>query len=183
MQPRDVLGRVRIRYIRQNLCNDYGIGDSLKLWGCPKVPDRGNPSSVITDEIVLVGDGGRRVGAGECLDQILDGDIFSLRTVPEVEQIVLNGIQDPVVAAHKARYVENLADSASGTVTCLSVSRIHHTRRHVHKHVVCRTGIVLNTEPQSNCREWGSGEPKGGLLIGRKRNSGAGETAISGLCA
>lgn len=56
MQPRDVLGRVRIRCVRHNISDEHRVGNPLELWNRPRVPDRRDTSGPVVDEIVLAKD-------------------------------------------------------------------------------------------------------------------------------
>ena len=91
MQPRDVLGRVDIRYVRQRLSNKNGVLDPLELFGRAEVPDGRDPSGRVLDEVVLRENHPRRDGVGEGLDQLLDRGISRVRAVPEVEQVTVDG--------------------------------------------------------------------------------------------
>jgi len=94
----------------------------------------------------------------------LDSSTSGARAVPEVEQVVVDSRNELVVGARKAGYVEKLGNSASGD-----------------KHVVTRTGVVLNTKPEPHSSEGGGGGTEGSLLSRRKRDSGLGEIANSRL--
>jgi len=61
------------------------------------------------------------------------------------------------------------------------VELIHTLNRHPHKHVVRRTGVVLNTETEPYSREGSGGGSERSLLSRRKRDDGLGEIADPGL--
>ena len=61
------------------------------------------------------------------------------------------------------------------------MERIHTLNRHPHKHIVRRTGVVLNTETEPHSREGSGGGSERSLLSRRKRDDGLGEIASSWL--
>ena len=90
MQPWNVLGRVGIWGIRQSLPDEHGVIDTLELWGCTEVPDRGNTSGGVLDKIMLGEDQIRGDDFGEDIDQLLDRDTTGSRAVPEFVQVVVD---------------------------------------------------------------------------------------------
>ena len=85
MQPRDVLGRVGIRCVRQSLSDEHSVIDALELLSRTEVPDRGNPSGGVLDKIMLREDQIRGDDLGKDIDQLLDRDTVGSRTVPDLE--------------------------------------------------------------------------------------------------
>lgn len=57
----------------------------------------------------------------------------------------------------------------------VSAKYTHIQNRHAHKHIVCRTGIVLNTKTEPHSNEGGGGQSEGSLLSRRKRDGDIGE--------
>jgi len=90
VQPRNVLGRINIRSVRQSLSDEHGVVNPLELLSCAEVPDGRNASSGVGGEKVLRQDHVLGNDVGEGLDQLLDGDTLGARAVPEVEQVVVD---------------------------------------------------------------------------------------------
>jgi hypothetical protein len=80
------------------------------------------------------------------------------------------------VVAREIRYIEKLGNGSSRAVMSISLKRAYaQANRHAHKHVVGRTGIVLNAERDSHGSEGGSGGSKGSLLSRGKRDGNVGK--------
>jgi len=130
VHPRDILGRISIRCIRPGPSDEHCILYPLELWIRTEVPDGGNPSGGVADEIVLSEDQVRGNDFGEDIDQLLDRDVSGTRAVPEAEQVIVDSRYEPTVGARKAGDVENLGDGASSTVISISLDGSHsHAKR------------------------------------------------------
>ena len=60
----------------------------------------------------------------------------------------------------------------------VSIDHVHTLNKHAHKHVIGRTGIVLNAETEPHGSEGSGRGSKRGLLSRRNRHSDSGEIAL-----
>jgi len=164
VQPWNVLGRVGIWGVRQRLADHHSVLNSLKLRGRTEVPDRRNPSGGVLDKIMLGEDQIRGDDLGENFDQLLDRDTVGSRAGPDLEQVIVDSRYEIAFGAGKVGYIEKLGNGASGN-----------------KHVVGRTGIVLNAKSEPHGGEGGSGCSKSGQLSRSERDRDVGEIRGSWL--
>lgn len=78
--------------------------------------------------------------------------------------------------------ISKTSATAPAALSCQSVSEepIHTLNGHPHKHVVRRTGVILDAESDPDSREGSVGSSERSLLSGGKRDSGLGEIVNPG---